>query len=222
MAVKLDDGLYSGNLKSTVPFLSSGLRSSPRTFYQKLAEWLPTPSIVGDSHVQVEQKMEPGRQRVESESVRKERIRKEFEEGLDQRIRHQLPSIEILQVIEATVLPATPSPVVKATTSVPEITTAPSVPTTAPPAPTTAPPAPTTIPPKPTPSSPTLVTPISTNPPESTPPLVQPTPHTPYLIKPNPWSRDDPRFQDVTARRFVGSQEVPYSLFDDRSPSPFI
>ena len=220
--MKLDDGLYSGNLKSTVPFLSSGLRSSPRTFYQKLAEWLPTPSIVGDSHVQVEQKMEPGRQRVESESVRKERIRKEFEEGLDQRIRHQLPSIEILQVIEATVLPATPSPVVKATTSVPEITTAPSVPTTAPPAPTTIPPAPTTIPPKPTPSSPTLVTPISTNPPESTPPLVQPTPHTPYLIKPNPWSRDDPRFQDVTARRFVGSQEVPYSLFDDRSPSPFI
>lgn len=247
--MKIDGGSYSGELRTSIPFVSPSLRPSHSTLYQKLTTWMPTPSVRDDSSEQENVSEVPT---VESESDKKERIRKEFEEGLDQRIRNQMPSIEILQVIETTVLPATASPVVKATASVSEDTASvpedtasvpqstasplppPSLSTTMPlpttavpqsatilPQPTTSLPQPTTKPQQPTTSlpHPTTRSPQPTAKPQPTTSLPHPTIRPqPSQTKPNPWKPNDPRFQDVTTRRFIGTQEVPYSLFDDRTP----
>ena len=36
-----------------------------------------------------------------------------------------------------------------------------------------------------------------------------------FVKKPSHWNKNDRRFQGVKTRRFIGSKEVPHSIFDD-------
>lgn len=41
-----------------------------------------------------------------------------------------------------------------------------------------------------------------------------------FLRRPSPYRPSDPRFQQVQVRRFAGTQETPFSLYDDCAHSP--
>ena len=48
----------------------------------------------------------------------------------------------------------------------------------------------------------------------TSPPLSTPTIPPSDSTLPSTWSPKDPRFQGVTVRKFIGQQEIPFSLFD--------
>lgn len=169
---------------------------------------------------------------------KQERMRKEFEESLEGNSLQKLPSIEVLQIIEATVSPTTQSPVVLHPTSpmtshlltpvTQSPTVLPTVSTTS--NPTVSTPHPTSYPAHPT-SRTTYSTPSPSPHPEVSLPLSSNTDHlsqsrkygtlsfqqqeSPFITVPSPWKQSDKRFMGVTIRRFTGTREVEYSQFNN-------
>ena len=169
---------------------------------------------------------------------KQERMRKEFEESLEGNSLQKLPSIEVLQIIEATVSPTTQSPVVLHPTSpmtshlltpvTQSPTVLPTVSTTS--NPTVSTPHPTSYPAHPT-SRTTYSTPSPSPHPEVSLPLSTNTDHlsqsrkygtlsfqqqeSPFITVPSPWKQSDKRFMGVTIRRFTGTREVEYSQFNN-------
>ena len=140
-----------------------------------------------------------------------ERMRKEFEESLEENNLEKLPSIEVLQIIETTVSPTTQPPVISQATI--PVTSRLIVPVTV--RPTSQPTASATY--RPTvPVTPRPATHLKV-------PITQPTehvtPHTKqstslFVTIPSPWKPVDKRFKGVIIRRFNGEHEVDYSPFD--------
>ena len=169
---------------------------------------------------------------------KQERMRKEFEESLEENNLQKLPSIEVLQIIEATVSPTTQSPMVLHPTSPVTsrlMTRVTENPTVLPTVSTTSSPVVSTVHPTSYPAHPTsLATHLTPSPsPHPTVSMSQSTDtyhlsqsrehgtfshqqqKSPFITVPSPWKQSDKRFTGVIIRRFTGIREVKYSPFDD-------
>lgn len=140
---------------------------------------------------------------------RQAEMKKQFEESLDEEDVKNLPVIQVLQVFEATErAPAidTSDEVETSEQSAEKATTTTTTTTT-------------TTPPPPTISLSNIVFESSSTESELSSSLTSLTntkeEETMFIKKPSAWNKLDRRFQGIRTRRFIGSTEVPHSIFND-------